>query len=80
MNPMRKDATQEDHLRTLGIRLLPTPNAMVREHPDEFVRKVLGAMGDGGGEGEEVTPHPARAHWRKRAARSTPSPGRRLGV
>jgi hypothetical protein len=29
----------------LGIRLLRIPNAMVLEHPDEFVRKVVGAMG-----------------------------------
>jgi hypothetical protein len=36
------------------------PNAMVLEHPDEFVRTVVGAMGGGGGEGEKVTPHPSR--------------------
>ena len=42
---MRKDAAKEDFLRTLGIRLLRLPNAMVLEHPDEFVRKVVGAMG-----------------------------------
>ena len=41
---MRKDAAKEDSLRTLGIRLLRLSNAMVREHPDEFVRKVVGAM------------------------------------
>ena len=45
IDPMRKDAAQEDFLRTLGIRLLRLPNAMVLEHPDEFVRKVVGAMG-----------------------------------
>ena len=60
---MRKDAAKEDYLRTVGIRLLRIPNAMVLEHPDEFVRKVVGTMGGGGGEGEEVTPHPARARW-----------------
>ena len=42
---MRKDAAKEDHLRTLGIRLLRIPNAMVLEHPDEFVRKVLETIG-----------------------------------
>jgi very-short-patch-repair endonuclease len=42
---MRKDAAKEDYLRTLGIRLLRIPNAMVLGHPDEFVRKVVGAMG-----------------------------------
>ena len=42
---MRRDAAKEDYLRTLGIRLLRIPNAMVLEHPDEFVRKVLEAMG-----------------------------------
>jgi very-short-patch-repair endonuclease len=33
-----------DYLRTLGIRLLRIPNAMVLEHPDEFVRQVVEAM------------------------------------
>jgi very-short-patch-repair endonuclease len=41
---MRRDAKKEDHLRTLGIRLLRIPNAMVLEHPEEFVRKVIDAM------------------------------------
>jgi very-short-patch-repair endonuclease len=45
IDQMRKDAAKEDYLRTLGIRLLSIPNAMVLEHPDEFVRKVVGAMG-----------------------------------
>ncbi len=45
IDQMRKDAAKEDYLRTLGIRLVRIPNAMVLEHPDEFVRKVLGAMG-----------------------------------
>ncbi len=44
IDQMRKDAAKEDYLRTLGIRLLRIPNAMVLEHPDEFVRKVVGAM------------------------------------
>jgi uroporphyrinogen-III synthase len=41
IDQMRKDAAKEDYLRTLGIRLLRIPNAMVLEHPDEFVREVL---------------------------------------
>jgi len=41
---MRKDAAKEDFLRTLGIRLLRLPNAMVLEHPDEFVREVVEAI------------------------------------
>ncbi len=45
IDQMRKDAAKEDYLRTLGIRLLRIPNAMVLEHPDEFVRTVVGAMG-----------------------------------
>ena len=44
-NQMRKDAVKEDYLRTLGIRLLRIPNGMVLEHPDEFVRTVVDAMG-----------------------------------
>ncbi len=45
IDQMRKDAAKEDYLRTLGIGLLRIPNAMVLEHPDEFVRKVVQAMG-----------------------------------
>jgi len=45
IDQMRKGAAKEDFLRSLGIRLLRIPNAMVLEHPDEFVRKVVGAMG-----------------------------------
>ena len=45
IDQMRKDAAKEDYLRTLGIRLLRIPNAMVLEHPDEFVQKVVDAMG-----------------------------------
>jgi very-short-patch-repair endonuclease len=44
IDQMRKDASKEDYLRTLGIRLLRIPNAMVLEHPDEFVRAVLEAI------------------------------------
>ena len=44
IDQMRKDAAKEDYLRTLGIRLLRIPNAMVLEHPDEFVRKIVDAM------------------------------------
>ena len=45
IDPMRRDATKEDRLRTLGIRLRRIPNGMVLDHPDEFVQKVLDAMG-----------------------------------
>ena len=44
IDQMRRDAAKEDYLRTLGIRLLRIPNAMVLEHPDEFIRTVVGAM------------------------------------
>jgi uroporphyrinogen-III synthase len=44
IDQMRKDAAKEDYLRTLGIRWLRIPNAVVLEHPDEFVRTVVGAM------------------------------------
>ena len=44
IDPMRKDAAKEDYLRTLGIRLLRIPNAMVLDHPDEFVRAVVDAI------------------------------------
>jgi very-short-patch-repair endonuclease len=44
IDQMRKDAAKEDYLRTIGIRLLRIPNAMVLEHADEFVRVVLEAM------------------------------------
>jgi uroporphyrinogen-III synthase len=52
IDQMRKDAVKEDYLRTLGIHLLRIPNAMVLEHPDEFVRKVL--------EGIRTSVHKAR--------------------
>ena len=44
IDQMRKDAVKEDYLRTLGIRLLRIPNAMVLEHPDEFVCEVVKAF------------------------------------
>jgi uroporphyrinogen-III synthase len=44
IDPMRKDAAKEDYLRTLGIQLLRIPNALVLEHPDEFVREVVKAF------------------------------------
>ena len=44
IDQMRRDAKKEDHLRSLGIRLLRIPNDMVLEHPEEFVRKVIDAM------------------------------------
>jgi uroporphyrinogen-III synthase len=37
---MRKDAAKEDHLRTLGVRLLRIPNAMVVQDPEGFAGKV----------------------------------------
>ena len=45
INQMRKVAAKQDLLRTLGVRLLRIPNALVLEHLDEFVRKVREAMG-----------------------------------
>ena len=45
IDQMRRDAVKEDYLRTLGSRLLRIPNAMVLEHPDEVVRKVLETIG-----------------------------------
>jgi uroporphyrinogen-III synthase len=42
---MRKDASKEDYLRTLGISLLRIPNGLVLGDPEEFVRKVREAMG-----------------------------------
>jgi len=44
---MRGDAGKEDYLRTIGIRLLRIPNAVVREDPEGFVRKVQEHMGIG---------------------------------
>jgi very-short-patch-repair endonuclease len=44
IDPMRNDAAKEDYLRTLGIRLLRIPDAMVLEHPDEFVWTILSAI------------------------------------
>jgi very-short-patch-repair endonuclease len=44
IDQMRTDAVKEDYLRTLGIRLLWIPNAMVLENPDEFVREVVKAF------------------------------------
>jgi len=45
IDQMRKDACKEDYLRTLGIRLLRIPNAMVLDHPEEFVLRVREAIG-----------------------------------
>ncbi len=58
IDQMRKDAAKEDYLRTLGIRLLRIPNAMVPEHQDEFAREVVEAIR--GSVEKEVTPHPTR--------------------
>jgi uroporphyrinogen-III synthase len=44
IDQIHRDAVKEDYLRTLGIRLLRIPNAMVLEHADEFVRTVVSAM------------------------------------
>jgi very-short-patch-repair endonuclease len=41
---MRKDASKEDYLKTLGISLLRIPNGLVLEDPEEFVRKVREAI------------------------------------
>ena len=41
---MRKDATKEDYLRTLGISLLRIPNGLVLEDAEEFVRRVREAI------------------------------------
>jgi hypothetical protein len=41
---MRKDAANEDYLRTLGISLLGIPNGLVVGDPEEFVRKVREAI------------------------------------
>lgn len=43
-SPMRKDAAQEDYLKTLGISLLRIPNGLVVEDPEELVRKVREAI------------------------------------
>ena len=45
IDQMRQDVAKEDYLRTVGIRLLRIPNAMVLEHPDECVREIVKAMG-----------------------------------
>ncbi|HMD97918.1 MAG TPA: endonuclease domain-containing protein [Terriglobia bacterium] len=37
---MRRDAAKEDHLRTIGVRLLRIPNGLVLEDPEGFVRQV----------------------------------------
>jgi hypothetical protein len=68
---MRKEAVKEDSLRTLGIRLLRIPNGMVREHPDEFVRTVVDAMGatlDKTNDIEELETRPRGRPRRRRAA------------
>ena len=46
IDQMRKAAAQEDYLRTLGVRLWHNPNAMVLDHPEEFVRRVVEAIAD----------------------------------
>jgi very-short-patch-repair endonuclease len=51
-NQMRKDASKEEYLRGLGIRLLRVPNGLVLEDPEGFVRKVrerIGAVMDRAG-------------------------------
>ena len=42
---MRRAAAKEDHLRTLGIRLLRISNGLVLEDPEGFMRKVREAIG-----------------------------------
>jgi uroporphyrinogen-III synthase len=41
---IRKDATKEDYLRTLGVGLLRIPNGLVLGDPEEFVREVQQAI------------------------------------
>ncbi|MGH9444985.1 MAG: hypothetical protein ACRD3O_04555, partial [Terriglobia bacterium] len=36
---------KEAYLRTLGVRLLRVPNALVLENPEKFLRKVQEAIG-----------------------------------
>ena len=60
---MRRDATKEDYLGTIGVHLLRIPNGLVLEDSEGFVRKVrehIGAVRIGRGPGESITPHPAR--------------------
>jgi hypothetical protein len=42
---MRRDAFKEDSLGTMRIRRLRVPIAMILEHPDEFVRTIIEAIG-----------------------------------
>jgi very-short-patch-repair endonuclease len=44
VSQMRKDASKEDYLRTLGTSMLRIPNGLVLEDPVEFVRKVREAI------------------------------------
>ena len=47
---MRRDATKEDYLTTIGVRLLRVPNGLVLEDPEGFVRRVreqIAATSDG---------------------------------
>ena|SRR5271167_182351 len=49
---MRKDASKEEYLRGLGIRLLRVPNGLVLEDLEGFVRKLrerIGAVMDRAG-------------------------------
>jgi hypothetical protein len=41
-----RQPAKENYLRTLGVRLLRIPNAMVLENPGEFERKVSVMMGE----------------------------------
>jgi len=63
IDQMRKDAAKEDYLQTVGIRLLRIPNALVLEHPDELVRKVMHALG-----ARELYPHLRRHPGKNRGA------------
>jgi leucyl-tRNA synthetase len=55
---MRKDAAKEDHLRTVGVRLLRIPNGLALGDPEGFARTVreqIAALS-----GRLNPPHPAR--------------------
>ena len=44
---MRRDATKEDYLRMIGVRLLRIPNGLVLQDPERFVRQVREQIASG---------------------------------
>ncbi len=40
---IRKDRAKDEHLRSMGIKVLRLPNGLVLEDPAEFISKILGA-------------------------------------